>query len=67
LRSRLVLVGACALVMAAAPRIAAAKDSVPDWVRVAASQKLPDYGPETNAVVLLDDIRYTVGPDGRAL
>jgi hypothetical protein len=42
------------------------KDSVPDWVRAAAAQKLPSYPPETNAVVLLDETTLTVGPDGRA-
>ena len=52
----------------AAPATAFAKsDSVPDWVRAAASQTIPAYPPETNAVVLLDDTRYTVAPDGRAV
>jgi transglutaminase-like putative cysteine protease len=45
----------------------AAKDSVPDWVRTAAAQKIPAYPPETNAVILLDDTTYTVAPDGTAL
>ena len=45
---------------------AATHDSVPDWVRTAASQKLPVYPPETNAVVLLEDTTYTVAPDGQA-
>lgn len=45
----------------------AAKDSVPDWVRTAAAQKLPAYPPETNAVILLDDTTYTVAPDGTAI
>ena len=40
----------------------AAKDSVPDWVRSAAAQKIPAYSPETNAVILLDDTTYTVAP-----
>ena len=44
-----------------------AKDSVPDWVRTAAQQKLPTYPPETNAVILLDDTTYTVAPDGTAI
>ena len=43
-----------------------ARQSVPDWVRTAAAQKLPDYPAETDAVVLLDDITYSVAPDGRA-
>jgi Domain of Unknown Function with PDB structure (DUF3857)/Transglutaminase-like superfamily len=42
-------------------------DSVPDWVRAAAQQKLPVYSPETNAVVLLEDTIYTVAPDGSAI
>jgi hypothetical protein len=45
----------------------AKSDSVPDWVRAAAAQTVPQYPPETNAVVLLDDTTYTVGSDGRAV
>jgi len=48
------------------PVFASKPDSVPDWVRTAAEQKLPDYPPETNAVVLLDETTYTVAPDGSA-
>ena len=55
-----------ALVLSANPTFAA-KDSVPDWVRTAAAQKLPAYPPETNAVVLLNDVTYTVAPDGTAV
>src|SRR5947208_1552715 len=59
---------ALATLLTAAPATAFAKsDSVPDWVHAAASQTIPDYPPETNAVVLLDDTRYTVTPDGRAV
>jgi len=51
-----------------APAPAFAKsDSAPDWVHAAASQTIPEYPPDTNAVVLLDDTRYTVSPDGRAV
>jgi hypothetical protein len=46
--------------------LASKPDSVPDWVRAAAQQKLPEYPPETNAVVLLEDTTYTVAPDGSA-
>jgi hypothetical protein len=46
--------------------VSASQPDIPDWVRAAASQKLPDYPPETNAVVLLDDTTYTVAPDGGA-
>ncbi len=47
--------------------LAHAKDSVPDWVRTAAAQKLPSYSADTNSVVLLDDTTYTVAPDGTAM
>jgi Domain of Unknown Function with PDB structure (DUF3857)/Transglutaminase-like superfamily len=46
---------------------AAKPDSVPDWVRTAAQQKLPTYSSDTNAVVLLDDTTYTVSHDGSAV
>jgi hypothetical protein len=50
----------------AATPICFAKDSVPDWVRAAAAQKLPTYSTETDAVVLLDDTTYSVAPSGQA-
>src|SRR3984885_11426626 len=50
-----------------APAFALKSDSVPDWVRTAAQQKLPVYPPETNAVVLLDETTYTVAADGSAI
>src|SRR5579862_8700371 len=53
--------------LAAVPALASKPDSVPDWVRTAAQQKLPEYSPETNAVILLDDTTYTVAPDGSAV
>src|SRR5260370_3023544 len=53
--------------LAVAPAFASKPDSVPDWVRTAAQQKLPEYSPETNAVVLLEDTTYTVAPDGSAI
>jgi len=34
--------------------------AVPEWVRSAASGSLPKYEPDTNAVVLLDEVTYTV-------
>ena len=40
--------------------------TVPDWVRAAAAQPLPQLPETTKAVVLLDDETYTVAPDGRA-
>jgi transglutaminase-like putative cysteine protease len=41
--------------------------NVPDWVRQAASQPLPTYEPDTNAVVLLDQTDYTVTAPGEYL
>jgi hypothetical protein len=54
------------LLISALPTFASKPDSVPDWVRTAAQQKLPPYPPDTNAVVLLEDTTYTVAPDGSA-
>ena len=42
----------------------AAKDQVPDWVKQAAAQTLPQYPERTDAVLLLDDRTYTIAPDG---
>jgi hypothetical protein len=53
--------------LAVAPAFASKPDSVPEWVRTAAQQKLPEYSPETKAVVLLEDTTYTVAPDGSAV
>jgi hypothetical protein len=57
-------VSACFIATATA--FAAKSDSVPEWVRTAAAQKLPSYPAETNAVVLFEDTTYTVTPDGTA-
>jgi len=38
--------------------------NVPDWVRQAATQKIGSYPPETDAVVLLDQIDYTIVGSG---
>lgn len=54
------------ILLSAVPLCFAKQGSVPDWVRDAASQRLPDYPAETNAVVLLDDTTYSVGVDGQA-
>jgi hypothetical protein len=54
------------LPLCSATASASKPDAVPDWVRTAAQQKLPQYPPETNAVVLLEDTTYTVAPDGSA-
>ncbi len=57
-----------AVLLSAGARPAMAKgDSVPDWVREAAAQKLPGYPAETNAVVLLREMTYTVDADGSAV
>jgi hypothetical protein len=58
--------GATLIITGALPAFAKS-DSVPDWVRAAAAQPLPTYSPETKAVVLLEDVTYTVAPDGRAV
>jgi Domain of Unknown Function with PDB structure (DUF3857)/Transglutaminase-like superfamily len=55
------------LTLVAPAAFAAKQDTVPDWVRTAAQQKLPTYPPDTNAVILLDDTTYTVAPDGSAV
>ena len=53
------------LPLAAAPLYAA--NGVPDWVRTAAHQTLPDFPETTKAIVLLDERTYTVAPDGSAI
>lgn len=40
--------------------------TVPDWVKAAAEQKLPEFHGNPKAVVLLDETTYTVDPSGRA-
>ena len=58
----------CAALLLGFVQPASAKtNTVPDWVRVAAALPLPPYPTDTNAVVLLDDITYTVASDGRAV
>lgn len=51
---------------AAVPLCFPSQDSIPDWVRDVAAQKLPNYPAETDAVVLLDDTTYTVATNGQA-
>ncbi len=51
---------------ATASAFAAKQDSVPDWVRTAASQSIPSYSPETNAVVLLEQTTFSVAANGVA-
>ncbi len=57
----------CLLVVLDAGDAAASKDSVPDWVRIAAQQTVPSYPPNIDAVNLLDETTCTVSPDGRAV
>ena len=40
--------------------VVSARAATPDWVRQAAATTLPSYEPETNAVVLLDDVEVRV-------
>jgi hypothetical protein len=40
---------------------------LPDWVKTAAAQKLPEFPGTPKAVMLLDETTYTVGVDGRAV
>jgi len=42
-------------------------DHVPDWVKTAASATLPHYPDTTRAVVLLDEMTYTVDAKGQAV
>lgn len=42
-------------------------DTVPDWVHTAAAQTVPHYPEDTSAVVLSDEITYTVAPNGEAV
>ncbi|HEY1742790.1 MAG TPA: hypothetical protein VGG18_06455, partial [Granulicella sp.] len=53
------------LTFAVAPLYAAS--GVPDWVRTAAHQTLPDFPETTKAVVLLDETTYTVASNGTAI
>ncbi len=67
LRGSLVAAVCAVLLFSLIPPAFAKTDSVPDWVREAATQHIPPYSADTNAVVLLDDTTYTVAPDGRAV
>ena len=40
---------------------------VPDWVKTAAQQKLPEFHGNPKAVMLLDETTYTVDPKGQAV
>lgn len=64
--SRRLALAAALFPLLASPAAYAYKDSVPDWVRTAASQTIPPLPPITDAVVLLDETTLTVAPDGKA-
>jgi hypothetical protein len=49
------------------PLCAFAKDSVPQWMRDAAAEKLPLYSSDTDAVVLLDERTLTVQGPGKTM
>lgn len=51
------------MILLSLPSLAA----TPDWVRQAAAQTLPAYDPETNAVVLREDVTFTVTSPGEYL
>ena len=40
---------------------------VPDWVKTAAQEKLPEFHGNPKAVVLLEETTYTVDPEGQAV
>ena len=48
------------------PNSLASPPSLPDWVVQASAALLPQYPPETKAVVLLDDTLVSIGTDGKA-
>jgi hypothetical protein len=68
-RAVLICAGMVLLASAGAARagsIFGSNGPVPDWVKAAAQQKLPEFPGNPKAVVLLDETTYTVGADGRA-
>lgn len=64
-RLALAVCGALSIILSA-PSALASKDSVPQWVKDAAAEKLPQYAPETDAVVLLEEQTLTVDGPGRS-
>jgi Domain of Unknown Function with PDB structure (DUF3857)/Transglutaminase-like superfamily len=51
--------------LVAAPLVAHGKDQVPQWVRDAAAEKLPEVSPECDAVKLLEESTLTVQGAGK--
>lgn len=57
----------CLALCCVRPAVAWHADTVPDWVRTAAStQPAAPFSPETDAAVLLDDTTVSVAPNGSA-
>jgi hypothetical protein len=54
-----------ALLVVAAPAVAAPGDETPPWVKQAAAIKVPAYDKEVPAVVLVDESNTTISSDGR--
>src|SRR5271156_2635986 len=61
MKQTLLLISLCL----ATPALHAA-NAFPDWIVQAAAAKTPLYPANTGAIVLLDDLLVSVGPDGRA-
>ncbi len=65
------LAGVLTLLVAGVPVQAASlfgsSQAVPDWVKTAAQQKLPEFVGNPKAVVLLDETTYTVDEKGQAV
>ncbi len=66
-RGVLLAAATCAMLLVQPRAYAFHKDSVPDWVRDASNETLPDYPNDPKAVILLDDDEYTVNPDGHVV
>jgi hypothetical protein len=63
----LIAAAGCVMLLAQPRAYAFHKDSVPDWVRDASREALPEYPHNPNAVILLDGSEYTVKPDGHVV
>lgn len=44
-----------------------AKPDIPSWLQEVSTRKIPDYDPDTAAVVLFEERTVSVSPDGRVL
>ena len=59
------LLAFCCLLAATAMTAHAADDAPPTWLQQAASSSVPRYEGDVSAVVLHDEMRKTIGEDGR--